>query len=240
MRKIIKKYKKTVMSLVLAVAMLVSSSIAVLAKEVDTKATSYTTVTEIYDWGAAITNVIVDLGQPVQQGSLNKDNFSVFVSRSDDRVETPLLDEGYRTITKAYVSDEKGNLVENGKYAVLEMEVGPNVSLGSPLNYYDGANVWIHCDYRITQTKDIISGSTKISGLVANIDLGGTRKVVDDFKIGEGKYDSIKLTYAEYVPVKDDKKNPLIIWLHGGGEGGTDATIPISANKTVNLSEKEI
>ncbi len=239
MIKRIKKYEKTIMSLVLATAMLVSSSITVLAKEVNSKETSYGTVTEINDWGAAITKVIVDLGQTVQQGSVSKENFSAFVSRSDDRIETPLLEEGYRTIINAYVSDAKGNSVVSGQYAVLEMEIGPNVSLGSSLNYYDGANVWINCNYRITQIKDIISNSTKVTGLVANVYSGGTRNVVDDFTIGKGRYDS-NLTYAEYAPEKDEKKNPVIIWLHGGGEGGTDATIPLSANKSVNLSTKEI
>lgn len=235
-----RKYNKIIMSIFLVGTIAVSSSITVFAKEVDGKSTSYRTVTEIKDWGAAITKVVVDLGQPVEQGSVNKDSFSVFASRSDSRVDTPLLGEGYRTITNAYISDEHGNLAASGSYATLEMQIGPDVTLGSPLNYYDGSNVWIDCNYRVTQTQDIISGSTKITGLVADSYTGGTRNVVDDFKIEKGTYDGVELNYAEYAPVKDEKKNPLIIWLHGGGEGGTDATIPISANKAVNFASQEI
>lgn len=48
------------------------------------------------------------------------------------------------------------------------------------------------------------------------------------------------MSYASYTPKKDNHKNPLIIWLHGGGEGGSDATVPISANKAVNFASKEI
>lgn len=239
MSMIIRIHKRVIMSLLLAGTMLFSSSINVLAKEKDTKSTSYKTNIEINDWGAAITKVIVDLGQPVQQGSVNKDNFSVFVSRVDSRIEAPLVGEGYRTITNAYVSDKYGNPITSGNYAALEMKIGPDVSLGSPLNYYSGANVWSDNTYRITQIQDIVSGTTKITGLVADEYAGGTRKGVDNFKIGKGTYDSIELNYAEYAPAKDEKKNSLIIWLHGGGEGGTDATIPLSANKAVKFSEKE-
>ena len=33
---------------------------------------------------------------------------------------------------------------------------------------------------------------------------------------------------------------PLVIWLHGAGEGGTDPTIAYTGNKVVNLSGPEI
>lgn len=55
-----------------------------------------------------------------------------------------------RTVTNAYVSDEKGNpAVSVGKYAVLEMEVGPNVGIDSPLNHAlkTGLNACIDSDY---------------------------------------------------------------------------------------------
>jgi len=240
MKKRIKTNKRIVMSFILAITMTLSSSINLLAEEAKKQPTSYRTVTEIYDWGAAITKVIVDLGKPVVQNSVTKDTFKVNVLRSDVRLTTPFLEEGYRTVTKAYVSDEKGNPTARGKYAVLEMKVGPTVSLGSPLNYYSGSNIWIKCDYTITQIKDIAFGTRKISGLVANTYIGGTRELVDNFSTGKATYDNVTLTYADYAPAKDKEKNPLIIWLHGGGEGGTDATIPLSSNKSVNLSTKKI
>ncbi|WP_168190070.1 prolyl oligopeptidase family serine peptidase [Caloramator sp. E03] len=211
-----------------------------LASQTKAKSTGYTSVVEIKDWGAAITKVIVDLGQTVKQGSVNKDSFSVFVTRKDSRLAKPLLEQGYRKVLNAYVSDSKGNSVSSGRYAVLEMEIGPAVTLGSPLNYYSGSNVWIDCNYIITQEKDIISGSVTVSGLVANKCTNQIRIGVDDFKLGKISYDNVTLTFASFSPANDNKKNPLIIWLHGGGEGGTDATIPLSANKSVNLASKEI
>ncbi len=236
--KLLKNYCNTLIVIALAIAMIVPSS-TVFAKQVQQQATSYTTVTEIEDWGAVITKVIVYLGKPVAKDSITKDTFSVEVARSDDRLTIPLIESGYRTVTKAYVSDKEGNPVVRGKYATLELEIGPSITLSSALNYYNEQNEWIDCNYTITQVKDISFGSETITGIVANVFAGNTRVLVDDFSLASGNYDNITLNYAYYEPTKDKGKNPLIIWLHGGGEGGTDATIPISANKAVIFASDE-
>lgn len=234
------KHVKKVMFFLLTVAMTLSFSFDTFAKEAKVKETSYQTVTEIHDWGAAITKVIVDIGKPIPQDSVTKDTFNVHVTRSDDRLSNPLLEKGYRTVTNAYVAGKNGEPTVRGKYVVLELEIGPNVSLGSALNYYGGANVWIDSEYTITQVQDIGLNSGTISGLVVNMFDGGTRELVDDFSTGKAIDDGITLTYADYAPKKDKGKNPLIIWLHGGGEGGTDPTIPLSANKAVNFITDDI
>lgn len=230
-----------ILSLLILTAILTFSfGMGAFAKDPDPQTPSYRTVTEIHDWGAAITKVIVYLGTPVQKNSVTDDTFKVHVARSDDRMAEPLLEQGYRNVTNAYVSDEKGNPAVTGKYAVLEMEIGPTVSLSSALNYYGGSNKWVDSDYTITQVEDIVTNSKTITGLVIDTFAGGTKELVDDFTTGEGTFNGVKLTYADYSPAKDKAKNPLIIWLHGGGEGGTDATIPLSANKAVNFATEEI
>ena len=37
-----------------------------------------------------------------------------------------------------------------------------------------------------------------------------------------------------------DAKLPLVIWLHGAGEGGTDPRIAYTGNKVVNMSSPEL
>jgi predicted peptidase len=235
---------KKIMTTMMAVTLTFSLNTGVLAKEAKTQPTSYRTVTEIEDWGAAIKKVIVDVGRPIPKGSVTTDTFNVHVVRSDSRLKTPFLEEGDRNVTKAYVSDKDGNpAVETGKYVVLEMKIGPTVSLGSPLNYdWAGTqfNDWIDSKYTITQQKNIVTSAGTISGLVVDTFAGGARELVDDFTTGKATYENVSLTYASYDPVKDKEKNPLVIWLHGGGEGGTDATIPLSANKAVSLSTDKI
>ena len=48
------------------------------------------------------------------------------------------------------------------------------------------------------------------------------------------------MSYASYTPEASHEKLPLIIWLHGGGEGGTDPTIPLMANRAAHYASDEI
>lgn len=237
-------YKSILAGLLMCSVIGVNCSIVAKAEISDIN-TTYNKIEEIKDWGAATTKVIVDLQQVVQQGCVDENTFSVYVKRSDRRTKDNPLSEGYRTVTNAYVSDANGVSVERGRYVTVEMEVGPDVSLGSPLNYYNGSNVWIDCEYVITQENDIFSNGETISGLVADTLNNRVVPLVDEFSkdsitYNDSNYGTISLTYADYSPAKDDKKNPLIIWLHGGGEGGTDTTIPISANKACNFASEEV
>ncbi|MCM3163245.1 prolyl oligopeptidase family serine peptidase [Metabacillus litoralis] len=208
------------------------------------KQPSYQTVTEIMDWGAAITKVIVDLGKPVPVDSVTKETFHVHVQRYDHRLENPFLQEGNRIVKNAYVSDKHGKPAEKmGQYAVLEMEVSPTLSLSSAINYDwkgTGFNDWTDNQYTITQQKNIQTSDGTISELVIDTFTGGVRELVDDFTIGKAIYDNITLTYADYSPAKNNEKNPLVIWLHGAGEGGTDPTIAIAGNKAANFASEEI
>ena len=229
--------KKIVLAGTAAALVLGMSGMAVFAEEAP--AASYSTVIEVEDWGATVTKVIVDLGQEVS-GEIDNDTFSVYVKRSDDRLETPLLNEGERRVTNAYISDAEGNEAESGQYATLELAYGPSVSLSSALNYAQGRNVWIDCEYTITQEEDIVTDKETLSGIVATEYTGSVRLGIDDFNISSGTYDGIEYAIADFKPEDDGEKKPLIIWLHGGGEGGTDATIPLAANKSINLASDEI
>lgn len=66
--------------------------------------------------------------------------------------------------------------------------------------------------------------------------------LIDRFDLsGKFKYnDELTLSYASYTPKTDSDKMPLIIWLHGGGEGGTDPSIPLIANRAANYASDEI
>lgn len=235
----IRKSKKAFMTFILAGVMTLSCGVSASAKAVKPIPSTYQTVVEVEDWGANVTKVIVSLGKPVAKGSVDKDTFKVEVSRTDERVSNLALETGERIVTNAYVSDESGNPVQRGKYATLEMKVAPNLSLGSALNYYDGRNVWIDYDCTITQVKGIKFGSGEITGIVADECVKEIREEIDDFSFSKGVYDGYEMSYAQYTPKKDKVKNPLIIWLHGGGEGGTDPTIPLAANRACSFASEE-
>ncbi len=241
MAKKIQGYGKILMAFILAPIMIFSSNTSVFAA--DTQTTSYRTVTEVFDWGPAVTKVIVDLGKVVNQNSVSTDTFKAHVVRTENRFKTKVLGdaEGDRKVIKAYVSDKDGNAANSGQYVVLEMQVGPDVSLGSPINYdiATSLNGWVNCDYTITQLKDIASESGLISGLIVNKCTGSIKKIVDDFTVGKETNDNVTLAYSSYAPAMNSGKHPLIIWLHGIGEGGTDGLLPICGNKADSFASKD-
>ena len=58
-----------------------------------------------------------------------------------------------------------------------------------------------------------------------------------------GKPGDVTLTYASYEPWSlkgDGAANPLVIWLHGGGEGGIDVSVTLLGNEVVSLIRPEI
>ncbi len=242
----LKKVKRMVrMTTVSAVTLgaLFSFANPAFAKELKTQPTSYETVIEVKDWGATVTKIIVDLGRPVPVGSVTTDTFNVNVSRSDSRLAPSLLGEGIVNVTNAYVADKDGNpAVQTGQYAVLEMEYGPTLALSSALNYQvtTGRNDWTTNAYTITQQTAIETPAGSVSGLVVTEFAGTTKEIIEDFETGASTFNDVTLTYADYSPAQDNQENPLIIWLHGGGEGGTDPTIPLAANKATALATDDI
>lgn len=252
-----KKGGKSLMAVLITASMIFSQSLIAYAADTSSagtsystaqnkaKSTGYKTIVVPEEWGPAVTKVVVDLGQTIKQGTVSNDTFSVFVNRVDNRLANPELGSGYRTITNTYVSDANGNSAATGNYATVEMEIGPTIALSSPFNYNfevgtSARNAWIDYNVTITQEKDIVSDNTTVSRLVADKQTDREIKGVDDFELGKGTYDNITFRYASYTPAQDNKKNPLIIWLHGGGEGGNDGTIPVAAAEVSNLISKDV
>ena len=63
--------------------------------------------------------------------------------------------------------------------------------------------------------------------------------VADEFRHGRSSYE-LPLNYGYFVPQTGNGKRPLIIWLHGAGEGGQDPTVAYAGNKVTNLATEEI
>ena len=180
----------------------------------------YTLVVEGFDWGPAVNKVILELDSPIT--TVDFKNFMVSVERTHTCVEIPSNQvKGERTVVYAYPSDNKGNRVKEGTFITLVLAVSPNLPLSSPFQYSQKegckGNKWVDYKMSITEIKSNKvwnKQKNKLMPLVDEFDLLGK------FNYGEGKL----LTYASFTPKNKSTKSPLIIWLHGGGEGGTDFT----------------
>lgn len=192
---------------------------------------TYKIVVEGFDWGAGVNKVILALNDTTSK--VNPADYTVFASRKS--TTGPIADENNkREIVTAYVSDEKGEKVKTGKNITLVLSVGPQLPISSPFQYLRSkGNVWV--DYSLT----IVHPKT---GYVWDTSTGKIMPLIDQFDL-TGKYtysEELTMSYATFTPKVKKDKAPLIIWLHGGGEGGTDPTVPLLGNKAANYAAEGI
>ena len=196
---------------------------------------TYTLVMEGFDWGPAASKVVLHNLKASKETTVA--DFEVFVTRTSSLGEVPAAQSaGKRTVVYTYASDENGNRKEDGAHLTLVLAVSPVNPLGSGIQYLRmgnrASNVWI--DYGVT----VIHGKT---GSTWNQEKGRIRPIVDEFDLsGTFTHAGTTLTYGAFSPKKLTNKAPLIIWLHGGGEGGTDPTIALMGNKAFNYASPEI
>lgn len=196
----------------------------------------YTLQVEGFDWGPAVNKVTLPFEKPVSAAIASE--FSVFAHRKSPQGEIP-TDQSYgkREVTIAYISDEKGNRMASGNHITLVLAVGPMLSIGSPIQYMrinnQGRNIWIDYQLTIFHNKSNLIWQKEAKRIMPQLDLFNLK--------GQFKYnDQLTMSYASFEPKNKTGKSSLIIWLHGGGEGGFDPTIPLIGNKAVNYASTEI
>ena len=197
----------------------------------------YIMVVDGYDWGPGVSKVILSTGETVTD--VDPGAYAVYASRHSDCVEfTGEAAAGERTVITAYVSDNRGNRVESGNHVTIVLYVSPMLTLGNPFAYVRGegkcrGNVWV--DYQMT----IVD---KMANRVWDTQAGRLSKELERFDLN-GRFSSregIDMSYAFHTPETTLEKIPLVIWLHGGGEGGTDPSTALLANRAANYASDEI
>ena len=196
------------------------------------KTGDYILVVEGFDWGPAASKVILHSDNSL--GDLEPGQFRVQVERAD---ATDGLIEGTLEVTDAFSSNELGEKDLGGRYTTLVFRVGPEQRLTSPMHWTtDGpfpCNSWL--DYKLLI-------ADKKSGLTWNREVDRIHPLVDQFDLGglHTNEEGHEMVFASYQPAARADRVPLIIWLHGGGEGGVDPTIPLLANRAANYASDEI
>ncbi|MFD2330462.1 prolyl oligopeptidase family serine peptidase [Cohnella sp. GCM10020058] len=213
----------------------------------------YYTITEITDYGPFITKLVLPMRTVVKAEAVKPACFSVYVERKDKQGEVLLLpkswtepelkipSKGYGTILDAYPSSIAGMRAEEGTFVTLEMKHGPLDPLAASIAPLNGMNEYIVSDYRIAQIAEIRSAEGEsLSGCVFDRCAGNTAKQAERFLQGISSFQAEPLKYGYFVPQTGNGKRPLLIWLHGGGEGGTDPAIAYTGNNVVNLAGADI
>lgn len=211
----------------------------------------YYTITEVTDLGPYITKLVLPMKANVNSEAVKPDCFNVYVERKNQKGEilsvpksfterdVKVPSKGYCVVQDAYPSCLNGGRREEGEFVTLElkMKLFGISSSTAPLN---GKNVFVVSDYRITQIAEVPAEGEKLTGLVFDQCAGDTMKQAEKFLHGISSYADEPLKYGYFVPQTGNGKRPLIIWLHGAGEGGQDPTVAYAGNKVVNLASDEI
>lgn len=213
---------------------------------------TYMTISEITDFGPCITHLILHMPEKIDSKAISNDLFNVYVERKDQNTgeilnlkkdwnsDATYQSKGYRNVNDTYVSDENGNRLDFGNFITLKMEVHPALPLSSEIAFVHPHNVYCLCDYRITQIGAIQAENSIISGLIFTKCSQVTRKHLKGWTNSTSTHPEQPLGYGYFTPTTKTTKIPLIIWLHGAGEGGSDPTVAYTGNEVVNLASESI
>ena len=195
--------------------------------------------------GPAIVGVKLNLDGLVKKSDLSKATFSVKTNGSNREIESVDL------------CNEEGEIVaelEESHYIRFNLTYSTNswgVNGGaSCFTYASNVNNWttnIRAEVSLTGGELITTEDTyNTSSHKLLINTIRSRIVLSTKDWGEAKShtsDGYTLTYKAYetdVLREDGVKNPLVIWLHGMGEGGTDPDIALLGNDVTELGNPQI
>lgn len=213
------------------------------SKGSDTIKGTYSIYVEGFDWGCGTTKATLTLDYVLD--AVKAEDFVV----KEVKAATDWADPEFavkeqtfdRTVTKAYLTDDEGKeTTEPSKTVTLELAVDPNT--GSPMNYsvVTGVNTWCDPYYLTIELADgakLASDGTEVKSFTIDTAYTARTTNADNFKQETFKAtDGTEYAYAHY---KVDGAKTLFVWLHGGGEGGTDPYMPLLANRVTAFTEEE-
>ncbi|MGK3208871.1 prolyl oligopeptidase family serine peptidase [Amycolatopsis sp. MEPSY49] len=180
-----------------------------------TRGVGFTLDAETLDGGEQITSLTLDTARlgPIDPASLTTTTFTVH-AKAISPIDTGGQDIGYdldRPVTAARL-DRRGNIV-------LELSHGEGQTGGGTLGYLNSKsrNVRLDLVYAITQHAPLrrhgrpITFTRFTQGRLANPE-------VDAFTYHASRSG---MKYRLYSPASRHGRRPLIVWLHGGGEGAS-------------------
>ncbi len=188
---------------------------------------NFKVITRVEEYGTVVPAVIIDMGETVAAASVAASDYTVTcygMSFTGQVNATPTT----RNITKAYVSDKmeidpSGVGAASGRYIVLELQYGYNDVNGCYALQYVFSTQF-NVQKPLERYAVVKSGS---SDTITNA--GTVNLLVDEFA---KKTTADDLNYRLYTPnMESGKKYPLVIWIHGFGEGGTDNAAQLMGNK---------
>ncbi|MGC3993041.1 MAG: PHB depolymerase family esterase [Propionicimonas sp.] len=190
----------------------------------------FTLDARVLDGGQQVVSVTLDTSRlKVRASSLDTSTFSVHAKGTDPFGLDPTTVFGTydvdRTVTGVHL-DRRGRIV-------IDLEYGFTTSGAFTFAWANGVgrNILLDLTYTITQNAPISLKDGQSVTLTSFTQGDLVDPEVDAY--GYGK--AAGLNYRLYTPVNSRGERPLIVWLHGGGEGGwaqsQEDVLPLVANR---------
>lgn len=188
-----------------------------------------TLITKVLPEGEIGYAMVCDFGEKVDGSNLKPEDFKV-----ESTVNSHVKD---RTVTKVYTNDEiaVSEKPKEGQYVIIELN--PEDANASTLTFNQDLflNYVIGTNYTVTQNTDVKTESGKTFNAsdekVAKSNI--VTPIVDDFKkLTYEDSEGNTMDYRLFEPkTEGDKKYPLVLFLHGSGERGSDNEIHMRGNE---------
>ncbi|MFC7455568.1 prolyl oligopeptidase family serine peptidase [Brachybacterium sp. GCM10030267] len=187
----------------------------------------FTLQAQVLDGGQQVTSVVIDAGRRggLIPGELSPEAFSVHATGTNPVTGTVAFDVD-RTVTAAR-ADHSGRIS-------LDLEHGPDVEGAGTLEYLDDAsrNVLLELEYTLTQNAPLPAHGNGHGSIDEFVQDGLVDAEVDAFS---SHVAASGTNYRLFTPHGHGsaRELSLVVWLHGGGEGGLfDGEIEYYDNET--------
>ncbi len=222
----------------------------------------YRAVIEAFDWGPSVSRIVLDVGKKRPLGAISPDGvispdgFTVWAfQRALSVPQEPqanlrfpgspvegvtAVDSGsFRTVTRVYRSLSRGEESESGRFLTLELATGPEVASSSILRYdvLTVRNLPVSLEHTITLPGGEVIGPERAQAPIMPVTEEFSR--AGSFRFHDSEFGEVSLAYAHFSPVRrypGKDRYPLVIWLHGAGESGTEPLVALLGNPVTHLA----
>lgn len=202
----------------------------------------YQIITSIEDMGPYVSKLILHMPYEVQCAEVSEQSFNVYVERRDKQTDEVIvsksfvtgeesISKGYQKPLAVYPCDALGNRKTVSNLTAVEL---PEEALGRRIEGDVLQNRFINNAYRVTLLHTL-GGEPEKSGLVFDECIGEICPQLEGWKQEEPQ-EAGALKFGYFEPEEVSGPIPLVVWLHGAGEGGLDPKIAYGSNKTSNIS----
>ncbi|GAE29553.1 prolyl oligopeptidase family serine peptidase [Alkalihalobacillus hemicellulosilyticus] len=189
-----------------------------------------TLITKVLPVGEVAYAMAIDFGEEIDSSAISESSFEVEVMKGE-KVES-------RTISAVYTNEQAkiSQASRPGQFVIIELDTSdPNAGMLS-FDHEAFLHTKKELAYTITQKEDITSSSgTIFVAPIEGIEPGNViTPIVDEF--GEYIYrneEGDEMPYRLFEPTTEsDDEYPLVLFLHGSGERGTDNALQLLGNQS--------